>query len=379
MTDLVVHSLEAWDGVWRRNQHLVAGLLRSDPTLRVLFVEPSRDPLHDLRSRRPAGRGAGLRRVDDLDGVAPGRLRLFEPTKWLPRRVDHRVDRRVARSIQAVASRIGMTAPVLWVNDPSGAELARRTGWRSLYDITDDWTAADRPQVELDRTRADEAYLFSHCAEIVVCSPHLQRVKAGERLPRLIPNAVDVAAYAREHPRPRDLPTGPIALYVGTVHPDRVDVPLTARTAAELGAAGTVVLVGPIPLPVTSRRRLDDAGVLALGPRPSSEIPAYLTNADLLLVPHVVTPFTESLDPIKAYEYRAARRPVLSTAVPGFRDSVDEMVRVVDGADFPGAARRLLAAPPQHRCGGSDPDVPSWSDRTGEMAAVIRAVRDSHG
>ena len=33
MTDLVVVSLEAWDDVWRRNQHLVAGLLRSDAAL----------------------------------------------------------------------------------------------------------------------------------------------------------------------------------------------------------------------------------------------------------------------------------------------------------------------------------------------------------
>ena len=46
MTDLVVLSLEAWDEVWRRNQHLVAGLLRADPALRVLFVEPAVDPLH---------------------------------------------------------------------------------------------------------------------------------------------------------------------------------------------------------------------------------------------------------------------------------------------------------------------------------------------
>ena len=44
MTDLVVVSLERWDDVWRRNQHLVAGLLQRDPDLRVLFVEPPADP-----------------------------------------------------------------------------------------------------------------------------------------------------------------------------------------------------------------------------------------------------------------------------------------------------------------------------------------------
>ena len=64
MTDLVVVSLEAWDGVWRRNQHLVSRLLAADPDLRVLFVEPPADPLHDLRRRSGVRRGLGLRQAD---------------------------------------------------------------------------------------------------------------------------------------------------------------------------------------------------------------------------------------------------------------------------------------------------------------------------
>ena len=59
--DLVVASLEAWDGVWRRNQHLVSRLLRDDPELRVLFVEPPADPIHDARRRSRPRRGPGVR------------------------------------------------------------------------------------------------------------------------------------------------------------------------------------------------------------------------------------------------------------------------------------------------------------------------------
>ena len=61
MTDLVVISLEAWDAVWRRNQHLVAGLLRARPRLRVLFVEPATDPLHAGWAAHRPRRGRGLR------------------------------------------------------------------------------------------------------------------------------------------------------------------------------------------------------------------------------------------------------------------------------------------------------------------------------
>ena len=59
MTDLVVVSLEAWDGVWRRNQHLVSRLLAADPDLRVLFVEPPADPLHDVVAGRAPAAASG--------------------------------------------------------------------------------------------------------------------------------------------------------------------------------------------------------------------------------------------------------------------------------------------------------------------------------
>ena len=109
MTDLVVVSLEAWDGVWRRNQHLVSRLLAADAELRVLFVEPSVDPLHDVRRRSRARRGLGLRRAGD-------RLWLFQPTKWLPRRLDPAADRRLSSAVLRAAEQVGMTRPVLWLS-----------------------------------------------------------------------------------------------------------------------------------------------------------------------------------------------------------------------------------------------------------------------
>ena len=99
MTDLVVASLEAWDGVWRRNQHLLSRMLRDDPSLRVLFVEPPADPIHAVRSRRRPRRGRGLRSGPAIPGVRNGRLLLFQPTKPLPRKLDRRADDRLAASV----------------------------------------------------------------------------------------------------------------------------------------------------------------------------------------------------------------------------------------------------------------------------------------
>lgn len=182
MSDLVVISLEAWDQVWRRNQHLVAGLLRADPALRVLFVAPPADPMYAVRSGRAPRPGRGVVAVDDLPGVGAGRLWTLEATKWLPRRLHAGGDARLAAQILRATTELEMRRPVLWVNDPvAGAVVLEATGWPALYDVTDDWLLAERSPREHERLVVAEARLLRDCAEVVVCSPTLAASKGATR------------------------------------------------------------------------------------------------------------------------------------------------------------------------------------------------------
>ena len=145
------------------------------------------------------------------------------------------------------------------------------------------------------------------------------------------------------------------------------------------------MLLGPDALETAERARLEDAGVVLLGARPSAEVPAYLQHADVLVVPHVVTPFTDSLDPIKFYEYRAAGRPVVSTPVAGFRDTVDGLVTVVDAAAFTETVVDVLLLPAGSggRSGTqADPHelaALDWSRRVDQMADVLDAPAAPRG
>lgn len=368
MTDLVVISLEGWDEVWRRNQHLIAGLLRTNPGLQVLFVEPPADPLHALASGRRPSFG---RRLTEIPDVAPGRLWRRQPVKWLPRRFDSRADERLARSVMKTVRRRGMQHPLLWINDPSASTLSKLTGWPTLYDMTDDWLSADRPAAELSRVAAAEEYLLSEAAEVVACSPELVRRKAPRRPSTrspiaLIPNAVDADTYRRPAARPSDLPDGLTAVYVGTLHEDRIDVALCEKAARGRAA---LVLVGPNALTSDSTRRLQDAGALLLGSRSHEAVVGYLQHATILVVPHVVTDFTESLDPIKLYEYLAVDRPIVSTPVAGFRDVDDPRVSIADTAVFPASLDRAVVAPFSTTTPSAH--VADWKDRVTSMAAII--------
>lgn len=367
--ELVVCSLEAWDDTWRRNQFLVRELLAREPTTRVLFVEPPFDPLHALRQGGP-GRRSDLTRRRGLRPLVDARVVRFQPLKLGPRKLGAGVDRALRRQVRRAAQQAGFTRPTLWINDAAYAALARETEWPALYDITDDWLEAAPTVAVRRRLESAERVLFRDAGAVVVCSEGLARTRlAGRPDLRVIPNAVDSEHFTTPRRRPSDLPAGPSAVYVGTLHEDRLDVALVVRLASARPDLG-VVLVGPDALSVTSRARLEaHANVHLLGARPYDAVPGYLQHADVVIVPHGVTPFTESLDPIKAYECLAVGRPTVATPVAGFRD-LGEPVRCATAERFVDVVDEVLSAP----VGTAPQEVPSWAERA---AAFKEALDDA--
>jgi glycosyltransferase involved in cell wall biosynthesis len=354
VSDLVVCSLEPWDDVWRRNQFLVDGLLRRDPDLRVLFVEPPSDLVYGvLHGHLPTD--PRLRQVRD-------RLWALRPLKPLPRRAGPWADRALLTQVRRAAKRLGFAQPTLWVNDSTYAPLARE--WKALYDVTDDWLLARVSERELDRRRRLEAELLWLAKEVVVCSPALVESRGSSRRVSLVPNGVDVEHFRRPRPRPVDLPDAPAAVYVGTLHDERIDVPLVEELARHI----TVALVGPNALSVASSRVLRLAGVRILGPRPYADVPAYLQHADVVIVPHLVTPFTESLDPIKAYECLAVGTPAVATPVAGFRD----LGGCVETAPREAFAAAVLRALNRGRTPAALDDA-TWEARVAAFEALLPA------
>ena len=172
--ELVVCSLEPWDEIWRRNQFFVDALLRRNPALRVLFVEPPADVLFDITQRRRPE----LPRFRRL--AADGRLIAFRPLKALPRRLGPPADALLLWQLRLAVRRIGFERPVLWINDVTYAPLIEQTGWPSLYDVTDDWLLAPSPPRELERLRRLDALALAHADEVVVCSPALAKSRGTD-------------------------------------------------------------------------------------------------------------------------------------------------------------------------------------------------------
>ena len=333
-------SLEPWDDVWRRNQHLAWQLVEQELVARLVFVEPPT-------------LGKGWQRHSPRPGLDVVRPPLLGPKRLGGLRFTGALLRRtVLRDID-----------VLWVNDPTLGVHCLTPDRPASYDVTDDWrTFNDLQRIRRRIIKAEDR--LARRASTIVCSQVLsERWSNRYRVAStVVQNAVDVEAFARSVPRELEGP-GPHLGYIGTLHAFRLDVDLLLATVQTVG--GTLHLVGPDSLDDTSRRRLLRDGRIRLhGPVPAGDVPSWMRAMDVLLCPHLVNDFTLSLDAIKAHEYAAAGRPVVATPTSGFQ--LTGGPGVVPASDFVAAVRAALKADQP-----APQAVASWADRAPAFAGLL--------
>jgi glycosyltransferase involved in cell wall biosynthesis len=378
MADIIFVSLENWDSVWRRNQFVCAELSGGGFGTKILFVGLSRNVSNDLRRgrisclfQRGTYAAAGF-----PDIIITNPLKLFPDSIGLGRKINEWIFR---LHVRKVAKSIGMDRPVLWLNPHNAGHMAGRMGESAvIYDITDDWTSFDQPAAVMARTKKQDEELARKADAVIVCSKKLYEMKKGmARRLHLIENGVHAEHYAdvlKEGPVPAGAEKWekPVFGYTGTVHPERVDVGLVESVARKL-ERGSMVFVGPNHLSTADRARLEATGrVQFVGPVAYADLPQYMRAIDVCIVPHRMTEFTESLNPIKLWEYLAVGKPIVSTDVAGFRDyadlvriarTADEFLAAMWAAESEGltlaSARRDVAR--QH----------SWASRVDQIVAVI--------
>jgi glycosyltransferase involved in cell wall biosynthesis len=146
--------------------------------------------------------------------------------------------------------------------------------------------------------------------------------------------------------------------FIGALSGYKVDFELLRRLA-EARPDWSVVLIGKVGEgdPGT------DASLLAgpenihlLGPRDYKDLPAYLKGFDVALLPSRLNDYTESMFPMKFFEYLAAGVPVVSVDLPALRQfrgafylgsTLQRFVAAVEAAlaegEAPKRRRRALA------------------------------------
>jgi glycosyltransferase involved in cell wall biosynthesis len=386
-------SLENWDEVWRRNQFLCAGLARRDPARRILFVGLPHNLSYALRC---GGLKKAMRmafsfsaKKHEINPEFPN-LTLFRPVKLAPNSlgIGRLINEAIFRSqVRRMARQLQFgTDTILWLNDHAAVHLVDRLPAKSVvYDVTDDWTKLSQSTALTELVRRQDARLCRRADAVIVCSQNLydQKKKLSQHV-HLIPNGVHIEHYETvlepmggaavpETARWRR----PVLGYTGTIHPDRVDVALV-RELARRFAGGTIALVGPSQLNESDQALLRAEGnVILTGPVPYERVPDYMRSFDVCITPHRMTPFTESLNPIKLWEYLATGKPIVSTDVAGFRDYPGLIHIARDAERFINGVREALAEDEGLRDQRRQiARANSWTTRLNSVEAILTSCPD---
>ncbi|MDD3879967.1 MAG: glycosyltransferase [Syntrophomonas sp.] len=196
----------------------------------------------------------------------------------------------------------------------------------------------------------------------------------------LVPNACDYEHFsqAASLPLPADMRgiNSPVIGYIGAIA-TWLDLELLDRVAAKLPHFNFVML-GPLYNVSELPRR---PNLHWLGFKDYKDLPAYAQLFDVGLIPFKLSSMTESVNPIKMWEYMATGMPVVATALPEvhkfrkliyYSESEEEFIDNVNlalGSDNPYLRKERMELARQN----------SWSARAVEIIDIIESALAKKG
>lgn len=293
---LICLSHLRWNSVFQRPQHL---LTRAAAHYDVTYVEePLFEPDADPHWR-----------MAQADGIAIA-------TPILPEGL---TDSLRHLALEALMERLpaARSPAVAWYYTPLALDFTRRLAADvTVYDNMDELTLFHGAD---SRIALLEAELLAR-ADVVFTGGHslYEAKKARHGNIHAVPSSVDAAHFARDPSAPSADPADqasiahPRAGFFGVID-ERMDMDLVRRLAT-LRPDVQFIMVGPVVKIAPSRCPLAP-NIHWLGGRTYAELPAYLHNWDVGLMPFALNAATRFISPTKTPEYLAAGLPVVSTAI----------------------------------------------------------------
>jgi uncharacterized SAM-binding protein YcdF (DUF218 family)/glycosyltransferase involved in cell wall biosynthesis len=383
LPDILCVSSIDWDFIWQGHQEIMSRMAAQGH--RVLFVEntgvraPKVRDLPRVRQRiRNWWRGTKGFRQERPNLFIYSPLLLPLPYFWLARWINRWL---LSRALRRWMEAVGFTRPILWtfLPTPLALDIIRAVDPQvTIYYCIDD-LASSSPGAR--KIVGSEERLFKQADLVFVTSERLRERAARYRDDvHLFPFGVNLERFeevrrAAGNP-PEDLrPLGrPVIGYVGGLH-QWVDQPLVAAVAERLPEM-SFALVGPAQTDVSALERC--ANVTLFGQRAHPDLPRYVKEFDVGIVPYLLTDYTANVYPTKLNEYLSMGIPVVATDLPEIRRFNRDHGNVVEVA---GDADAFAAAIKRSLNGVSTADVVkrrievaqsnSWERRVAAMSRLI--------
>lgn len=326
--DIVCLSTAHWDApLWTNRQRLMNILSERH---RVLFVEPglfSKAYSLNLLRRRPGRlmRSWQIRQEKpNLWVYSPDILPLY---RFSPD-IQTMAWRIALRRIRSFCNEQGMHNPVLWLYSPDAIEaVGQLNECVVIYDCVDNYAATPysaRVAERAERLKQQEFALLQ-CADVVTTTSRSLYDEKSQVNPNthFVPNVGDAEHFGKALLDSTIVPDDiariqkPIIGFVGAVNAHKLDFELI-HDAATKTPDYQYVFIGPTSGwgGSTDTSQLDLANVHLLGARDYSILPGYVKAFDVCIIPYALNEYTQHVFPLKFYEFMAAGKPIVTTALP---------------------------------------------------------------
>lgn len=301
--DVVVFPVIPWEFRFQRPQQLATQFAQAG--YRVFYVETRFHQIDSrVRLRQLAPNVFGLR-LPGPAGLSLYRGKIDEETLelWVHALNEFRLQAEIHDAIEIIDlpfwAPIALASRILW-------------GWRTIYDCMDEHSGFGN----LSASVLDSEEWLIKRSDLVLATSRFLYDKIAPQAQRslLLPNATDFNHF-NQPPTTRPLPanTGPIIGYYGALS-HWFDVRMVKRAAKE-HPEWQFVLIGHVQgEAIASLARLPN--VALLGEQPYTELPAFLHQFAVAIIPFRRIPLTEATNPVKFFEYLSAGKPVVAVALP---------------------------------------------------------------
>lgn len=238
---------------------------------------------------------------------------------------------------------------VLWSYNPFTSHIIESwNGALSVFDAVDNWIEHPAYLEYTEELEDHYARIRKHADIIFTVSEGLIDFFDKRDNSFYIPNGVDAPHFAPDTQRdiPKELSNRdtnrPVIGYHGVLQ-SRINFSIL-RHIVQTRPEWDVVMVGPIWDEVKKEMAdlLKQENVYHVGATSYFNLPKYISQFSVAVIPHKVDRFTQSMNPLKMYEYLAAGKPVVSTAVSGAEQFQDYISLAVSPSDFELAIEEAL-------------------------------------
>ena len=370
MADLVVFG-EDWGGLPSSTQHLMTHLMKNH---RVIWVNSigMRNPRLNPRDLSRIFKKLGAMLSNSKNTPATDseiKPHVINP-KVIPfhgfnlvRKINQHL---LKKSISKTIEKLGFEDIILWTSLPTAVDMIGNLGEKvSIYYCGDDFNALDG--VDHHIVQPMERELVTKVDLILVVSRELADKFPGPNTV-MLPHGVDYPLFSTEKNKPLDLPSeGAIAGFYGSLSA-WLDVEMLAQSAIAL-PRWQFVFIGDIKTDVTSLRELPN--VHFLGPKSHKELPAYVQNWDVAMLPFRHNRQIEACNPLKLREYLASGTPIASTSFPAVQVYAGHVAIQQAREPFSRVIQRAVEQAPMKE-GRQQLIAPeSWQNRAAQLEELI--------